>query len=532
METEEILFAMVPGFGDGSFVRNLRGALPVGAVLFVWEPDISTFLYVCSLVNVSDIFLNEGISIVLGRTDEGGPDPEAELRKHIAYQNIYHASIIPMPGFEDGYPDETAQLYSGFKKAIFELTTDSASRVYFGQHNLECELLALSQLNDNYSVLDLMDRIPTRDIPVIIVAAGPSLSKNVKELKAVGDKALLVVVSRAAEMVVENGVRPHLTAVADSLVGEEYLAFDKNRELLLLMNTKGEMNQQKSYSGKLIYESVNPALFPVSRYTRLVYNYPNGGSVATNAFGLFVTAGFKTVILVGQDLAYSNEGFSHINGEREESSSDQLVEGIDGQMIETRGDWMFFLKNNEQIISMCPETTVIDATEGGALIHGSKVMKLKDAVEIYCRTEYPVGKWLSDIPVGTEEEKREIGEIVRRHYEGCTLMRTLLDESVRLNRVIVKLYSEGMLGDPAHADKCARYDELYREILTGDRAPLLMEYCDDQLQLYLKHAMVLEADSDLKKKLDFECSLFANMQERNEGLMDYLKKLFPEESFA
>lgn len=36
--------------------------------------------------------------------------------------------------------------------------------------------------------------------------------------------------------------------------------------------------------------------------------------------------------------------------------------------------------------------TTVDATEGGALIHGSKVMTLKKAVQKYCKREFNV-KW-------------------------------------------------------------------------------------------------------------------------------------------
>ena len=49
--------------------------------------------------------------------------------------------------------------------------------------------------NNNFVVNQMFDNSPVRDIPVIIVAAGPSLMKNCTELKRAEGKAIIVAVA-------------------------------------------------------------------------------------------------------------------------------------------------------------------------------------------------------------------------------------------------------------------------------------------------------------------------------------------------
>ncbi len=527
-EVKNTLFAMVMGFGTGGFIRNLKKTLLNTAVVFVWEPDQEAFQRACAYSDISDLLRDTSISIVVGTLRAKNKEMERELLRRLEYFNMYHAGIFPSPGFFDCYGQEAKDLIAVFKKVIFEASTDAAARDLFRQTNSRCELLALSQLPKNSTADRLLDQIPTREVPVILVAAGPSLQKNVKLLRKVYDRALVIVVSHAAKTLYTNEVKPHLVAMADGQDGQKFLDFDTEQELTILANVRCAADIQKKYNGKLIYSSLNLDLFPVSSFKRNTYLYHNGGSVATDVFGLLATAGFGTIILVGQDLAYSEDGYSHVGGESEASKSDQYVEGINGSLVKTRGDWVYFLKSYERTISEHQAITVIDATEGGAKIHGTKILSLEQAIETYCQREYPIEEWVGRLPKGGKEEADEVLGIVQKHYTECRVAQKRLEEAIFINRNIEAYLAKGELGDPSHAEECRRYDSLYQEILTSGASELLMDYCDDLLQSYVKEALSLEADSDLQIKLEFERSLFVKMRERNKELMVYLIELFPE----
>ena len=523
-----ILLAMAMGFANGSFIRKLRKHLPGAAALLVWEPDWSTFLYACGKEDVSDLILNREIVIVVGGMDDEETKLKEKLQSRIEMQNMYHASILPVPGFFDVYVKEAGELLAVFKKSIFETSVDVASRVFFKQTNARAEIYAISQLHENYVAEELFDSIPTRDIPVIIVAAGPSLSHNIAELERVGNKALVIAVSHAARTVCEKGIHPDLVAVADGQEQFHFLDFDKDNKLRVLMNVKGALNLQKRYNGRMIYESMNLDLYPVSGCKRSTYNYANGGSVATNVFGLFLTAGFKTFIMVGQDLAYDKNGFSHVGNESEKSENIYELEGVDGEPVKARGDWVFFLNFYEKMIAANPDVRVVDATEGGALIRGTETITLAEALNKYCNKAYPIEEWFHNMKKGTGADKKEEEAIIQNHLGECRKIHKDLEEIVILNREAVRYLKGEELPDELADTVCERYDLLYEKVLVDGKAELLMDYCDDLLQLYVKEAMSLEADSDILIKMDFEFSLFTKMKERNMELMSYLIELFPD----
>ncbi len=80
-----------------------------------------------------------------------------------------------------------------------------------------------------------------------------------------------------------------------------------------------------------------------------------GGSVACNCFSLLYKMGFDTIIMVGQDLAYTNH----------KSHADGTFEGVKKRY----------------------HVRVINATEGGAWIEGTELMTLKDAIVETCTQE-------------------------------------------------------------------------------------------------------------------------------------------------
>lgn len=131
-------------------------------------------------------------------------------------------------------------------------------------------------------------------------------------------------------------------------------------------------------------------------------NIPTGGSVATTAYSLGVYMGSKTVILMGQDLAMTGN-HTHADGTFQDKmdeidiSNGQYfeVESIDGGKVLTRDDFDRYRKWFEDIAEKWNLITMVDATEGGALIHGSKVMTLKKAIKKYCVRNFNV-KWHID----------------------------------------------------------------------------------------------------------------------------------------
>ena len=106
--------------------------------------------------------------------------------------------------------------------------------------------------------------------------------------------------------------------------------------------------------------------------------------------------GISTIILVGQDLAYTNNK-SHADGtfqeimKEENTSRFMMVEGNFEDKVPTRPDFKLFLDWYNMYIEGCKgyrgNFRVINATEGGAKIQNTEIMTLREAIDRECTKE-------------------------------------------------------------------------------------------------------------------------------------------------
>ena len=145
-----------------------------------------------------------------------------------------------------------------------------------------------------------------------------------------------------------------------------------------------------------------------------LYSTETGGSVANNAFSLINILGFKKIILVGQDLAYTGKKF-HTTDAYGESDKNVLedynkyfeVEDIYGGKVYTESNMDLYRKWFESQIIRYPRLRVIDATEGGAKIEGSEIMTLKEAIEQECKTDIDFEKIIAELNRPITDEKAD-----------------------------------------------------------------------------------------------------------------------------
>ena len=147
-----------------------------------------------------------------------------------------------------------------------------------------------------------------------------------------------------------------------------------------------------------------------------------GGSVANTAFSLLELWGFETIILIGQDLALTgNRRYSDKDIDAEKEAIEKgysliEIEAYDGGTVKTREDYRTYLKWFESAIAITDAKRVINATEGGAMIHGAVNMTLKDALNKYATKEYDVRALIDAVPRTLNEEQKDELEVFIRNF--------------------------------------------------------------------------------------------------------------------
>lgn len=222
--------------------------------------------------------------------------------------------------------------------------------------------------------------------PLFLVAAGPSLDKNIHQLSRVKDKGLILSVGRAVRSLLAANIIPDYIIITDPsefLYDMQLKGLDIDVPIIVLSTC--DKNVMLKYKG-LKYIALQKGYENAEKHAKendnLVVN--TGGSVATTGLDIAIKMGCNPIIFVGQDLAFTdNKTHSKDTFSKEIIKSNTLrkVEDIDGNTIETSKNLYIYLRWIQNRIKEENHIDFIDATEGGARIKGTRIMKLSEVVD-------------------------------------------------------------------------------------------------------------------------------------------------------
>lgn len=250
--------------------------------------------------------------------------------------------------------------------------------------------------------------------PSVVVSAGPSLDKNYELLKGREDKLLIIATDTVLRKLLKNGIRPHIVCALE----RGLVVLDKHfrdvirdykeelKDVLLVVQSVCVPQIVGTWPGPKIV--VGKAGLPLDYWVveKLLDGdtVPSGNSVAHMCMNIAALLGSDKIALIGQDLAYGEEGATHSgdtawskekSGDARISEENRIpVPGALGGTVFTHRVWLMFLRIFEQMIGSLAEVglRVYDCTEGGALIRGTEVMSLKDFTSSFvdCIESLPV----------------------------------------------------------------------------------------------------------------------------------------------
>lgn len=431
------------GMGNGIFVQELINNMEQENKIIIYEPSLSIFYHVMKYYNLEKIFEDDRVCIIIEEINNY--DFPHILSSTLSWMNLYSKIECIHPNydkiFEESYNDFTSTIQNNmFNNMVAKNTQGSLGKII-----LENGINNISYLKNSVSIWELKDDFPS-DVPVIIVAAGPSLNKNVEQLKKAKGKSIIICVDRAYEIMLEHSIEPDFIALLDPTKSLKYCGNKKGFTIPLLCKLEGSPDILNNHDGKkIIYncEEYYSAIY--SMLGKKFESITTGGSVATASFAIAAKMGFEKIILVGQDLAYV-DNLTHAGNINETKSveSNQIrlfVEDIEGNKIQTRHDWYNFLTWFESIILQLSEVEIIDATEGGAYIRGTQVMKLKDAIDKYCNKEFDCASLIkSKNPTFNEGDTLKIYNYIQAGQEELEEIKMTAKSCVRKCEKLIQNY--------------------------------------------------------------------------------------------
>ena len=429
------------GLSNGMYAKALLKRMSSENILFIYEPCTEVFLQMSENVDMTDLFGDERVFLFV---DNINMDTFREYFKAIfKYELINYSQIVISPGYGRIFSRQLEDFNELCQKETNFIQGEKNTLVELGTEMVDNELHNMWSMV-TASTIDCLQQhfyenhIDVENIPAIIVSAGPSLDKNIEDLKAAKGHSMIIAVDSAIRKMMAHNIMPDIIITIDS--HKPLVLFEDERIKTIPMVVCGQTRCEiyKEQTGPIFVFADNMfTLRFYENFNKTISTLETGGSVANNAYSLARFLGFKNIILVGQDLAFTDnrKHASDVYKEKEigedEDEKYTYVEDMNGKPILTYTNFCIYKEWFEGEIKDHPECNVINATEGGANIKGAKNMKLQEALNIYTDVHFD-NSCLYNVPYAFgDDELEEVYESLNNMLGRCDELRGKFSQGIR-----------------------------------------------------------------------------------------------------
>ena len=423
------------GFGLGFHLNELANRKKYDKLIIV-EPYISILYTAINFIDLTNILSNNNIRFVIDNQpnlfDVIRSDFVISLKKELSF--LEHTPSLKL--FENDYKDIYQKIREGINYKMAELNTNiKRSREW--RNNI---IANLPHIFKNPKADDFFGEL--KDIPAICVSAGPSLDKNIEQIKKAEDKALIMCVGTSLKPLLKNGIKPDIVVTMDGNKANynHFKDIEDISDSFLFAELGNYYKIQNKWNDKQVFFSMKRNFSGWVEKLKGKYSpIQTGGTVAHSMVDLAYKMGADPIILVGQDLAYQKEKAYASNttydGKNKIKQNLVEIEDIYGNMVKTSKSFLSMLIFFNNYFSKRPNRTYIDASEGGAKIENTIIMKLKDAINNYCNKDIKlkVKKLLKNKFYRFKDniENNELESYINKTLEE-------LDEAISLSEKLIK----------------------------------------------------------------------------------------------
>ena len=428
---------IIAGVGNGIYIKKALKELNIDERVIIYEPDIDIFIEAMKNVDLTDI-IGRCTLIVKGINDK---ILSVLMSGGISYSLIEYTRFCVLPNYWNIYEADIMSVKETITDAIARQQMDKNTYIKYGQEVFDNVLSNLWMVLSNSNVNELYNAIAVneeyKNVPAVIVAAGPSLNKNIEKLKKYRKKVFVIACDAALNPLLYNNIIPDIAVSVDSHKPLSHFSNDKVRNIPFVLSSTCVEWFQKEHRGKKFFFGDSYLLVKLlGSFNKRFGMLDTGGSVANDAFSLADILGFKNNILIGQDLAYSN-GMYYAEGvvrQQTKKKTDDMVEveGYYGDKVLTRLNLDSYRRWFEQQIEFKDYLNVINSTEGGAMIHGAVNMPLDEACDKYCDKEIDFTTAINNAkPTFTEAELENVKDKVLHFDDVIKNLEKSIDSNLR-----------------------------------------------------------------------------------------------------
>ncbi|EDP5544075.1 DUF115 domain-containing protein, partial [Campylobacter jejuni] len=396
-KTPRYPFVCIYGIGNALLIKNLAKHYKH---LFVFESEIELFILALSTLDLSEELCSGKIYLV--DIEEERVDIQLlilfDMKDMFEYLSLYEMFVNNVY-YKKFYEDIWHKADELCEKNIKVVIRNLNSSLCIGFECYSHLLQNIPSMLESIPFQRILNERKNKFENAIVVSAGPSLAKQLPLLKAYQDKAVIFCADGALSMLEKEGIVPdYVTNLDFTDLAMNFFQNKENKTSLNILSCATHPNVVHSLKAEnCMIVLRNKALY--QRFNLNDFGYIDTGThVSHFSYTLALALGFKNIIMIGQDLAFDEEGNSHSKGFSygEQFNGEKTVPTLKAQAYAGKGEVLTHITWNDYRIKLeylfaCNEQKAkfYNATEGGARINFTEELSFKECCEKLLTKEKP-----------------------------------------------------------------------------------------------------------------------------------------------
>ncbi|KAJ9792929.1 motility associated factor glycosyltransferase family protein, partial [Campylobacter jejuni] len=495
--------------------------------LFVFESEIELFILALSTIDLSEELCSGKIYLV--DIKEERVDIQLlilfDMKDMFEYLSLYEM-FVNNSFYKQFQQDDWHKANTLCEKNIEVIVRNLNSSLHIA---FEC----YSHLLQN--IPSMLESIPFQRIlserknkfeNAIVVSAGPSLAKQLPLLKAYQDKAVIFCADGALSMLEKEDIVPdYITNLDYRDLAMKFFQNKENKTSLNVLSCATHPSLVHFLDNKSVVLRDDPLY---QRFNLNDFGYIDTGThVSHFSYTLALALGFKNIIMIGQDLAFDEEGNSHSKG----FSYGEKYEGgvnIDKFKIPAyagKGEVLTHITWNDYRIKLeylfaCNEqkTKFYNATEGGARINFTEELSFKECCEKLLTKEKPKFELPKSLTKNRSDKLlAKFKEKIQKDQENA---KRFLDDALALKQILENILSKDFILPLEFLEKVYQNIENFNHSLDTD------EFIQDGILKAVMYERGLKISLVYKENIvDNASFISAYIKAYHEWLLYFIEKL-------
>ncbi|EMF7756548.1 motility associated factor glycosyltransferase family protein, partial [Campylobacter coli] len=401
--------------------------------------------------------------------------------------------------------------------------------------NISCSLPLLTYGQFLQNIPSMLESIPFQRIlnerknkfeNAIVVSAGPSLAKQLSLLKAYQDKAVIFCADGALSMLEKEGIIPDYVTNLDCRdLAMKFFQNKENKTSLNVLSCATHPSLVHFLDNKSVVLRDDPLY---QRFNLNDFGYIDTGThVSHFSYTLALALGFKNIIMIGQDLAFDEEGNSHSKGFVLGEKIDHTlnIPTLKTQAYGGKGEVLTHIAWNDYRIKLeylfaCNDQKAkfYNATEGGARINFTEELSFKECCEKLLTKEKPKFELPKSLTKNRSDKLLvKFKEKIQKDQENA---KRFLDDALALKQILENILSKDFILPLEFLEKVYQNIENFNHSLDED------EFIQDGILKAVMYERGLKISLVYKENIvDNASFITAYIKAYHEWLLYFIEKL-------